>query len=218
MKPNKVQLSIAVLIVLYAVGLIGTITVDSAILKLTPINLLASIFLVGVNHKQFDFKLLVFCAVVFVGSFALEAVGVATGAIFGQYFYGENLGYKLWDTPLLIGLNWLMLCYCSSVFASRMTAQTSVLNNRFANALIAAATMVLLDVLMEQVAPMVDFWYFKNQVAPLQNYTAWFAFSFAFNFLFQQLQIETDNRVASWLLALQFIFFGSLCVSFDQFP
>ncbi|MCU0441408.1 MAG: carotenoid biosynthesis protein [Bacteroidia bacterium] len=218
MKPNKVQLSIAILVVLYAVGLIGTIAFDSSILKLTPINLLVSIFLVGLNHKKFDSNLLVFCAVVFVGSFAFEALGVATGAIFGQYFYGENLGYKLWDTPLLIGINWLMLCYCSSGFASQVTAQTSVLNSRFAKALIAALTMVVLDLLMEQVAPMVDFWYFKNQVAPLQNYTAWFAFSFAFNFMFQQLQIGTDNRVASWLLALQFIFFGSLCVAFYQFP
>lgn len=218
MRLNRANISIAILLIVYAVGLVGTIFVDASILKLTPINLLLSIFLLGLNHSQFDLRLLAFAAVVYIGSFILEALGVATGAIFGQYFYGENLGFKLADTPLMIGVNWLMLCYCSSVVVSRFTAKTAVLNNKFINALLAATIMVLLDVLLEQVAPMVDFWYFKNQTPPLQNYTAWFAFAFAFNFLFQQLQIDTSNKVAGWLLGLQFVFFAALSVAFYQFP
>ena len=72
--------------------------------------------------------------------------------------------------------------------------------------------MVLVDFFIEQVAPTYDFWYWKNQLVPLQNYTAWFAFAFAFNFLFQRLQIAQNNKVAVWLYGLMLLFFVGLNV------
>lgn len=214
MKIQKTLVSIGVLCILYAVGLIGTIWFDASILKLSSINLLVSIFILGINHQPLDSKIALFAGIVFFASFTLEAVGVSTGAIFGQYFYGENLGVKVFETPLIIGINWLMLCYCSSVVVSQIIANHQAFNKPLIKALIAAVIMVGLDAVIEQVAPMVDFWFWKNQVVPLQNYTAWFAFAFAFNFLFQQLQIESNNRVAAWLLGLQVVFFVSLYVYF----
>lgn len=208
---NKVRLSIIILVILYSVGLFGTYLGGGAdLLRLTPANLLISLFLLGWNHGVLTTRFVAYSAIVLCSGFTIEAIGVSTGKIFGSYFYGENLGVKLAETPLIIGVNWLLLSYSSSVFVTRFTSRSSVLSNAFARAALASVIMVTLDFLIEQVAPWCDFWYWKNQVVPLQNYTAWFAFSFAFNYLFQHLQIESENKVASLLLFLQFAFFLGL--------
>lgn len=52
---------------------------------------------------------LLWAAATFVVTFAAEAVGVATGEVFGQYLYGDVLGIKLFGVPLLIGFNWTVV-------------------------------------------------------------------------------------------------------------
>lgn len=179
-------------------------------MSLTPVNLIISVFVVLFFHDDWDIRFVVFLFVVFSCGYLIEAIGVNTGKVFGQYFYGNNLGVKLFDTPLIIGVNWLMLSYCSSVVARQALYYVPVIANRVVAPLLATCIMVILDVIIEQVAPQVDFWYWKNQVVPLQNYTAWFAFAFAFNFLFQQMETNSNNPIAKWLLGLQFVFFLGL--------
>lgn len=41
----------------------------------------------------------------FVG-FAVEALGVTTGVIFGAYHYTDRMGPRLHEVPLVIGINW----------------------------------------------------------------------------------------------------------------
>jgi len=43
--------------------------------------------------------------------FAAEAVGVATGLPFGDYVYGDSLGVKLLDVPVVVPLAWAMFAY-----------------------------------------------------------------------------------------------------------
>jgi len=71
--------------------------------------------------------------------FGVEVLGVKTELIFGSYHYGESLGYKWLSVPLLIGVNWCMLLYC--------TSQLSKFKNFIINALFGAALMVVLDFL-----------------------------------------------------------------------
>lgn len=205
---NKQLLTTIVLIILYAVGAIGSTLGGLDLFHLTPVNLLLSAALLFAFHPTNEKPLLVYAVVVFVCGFLLEWAGVETGRIFGSYFYGENLGVKWFDIPIIIGLNWLLLSYCSSVVAANL------LKNRTSNplwlALAAAGLMLLVDVFIEQVAPRVDFWYWKNNLVPVQNYTAWFVFSFAFNFLFFRLHISTRNPIATILYVLQLLFFVAL--------
>lgn len=210
MKPNKQHISILILCILYAVGLLGTTVFETDLMHLTSVNLLISAFLLFLNHSRIDSRFVLYAFTVFVCGWLLEWAGVETGKIFGQYFYGNNLGYKVLDIPIIIGMNWLLLNYCSSVAAQRLCSQSSVLNKTLPKAIIAATLMVLVDLFIEQVAPLYDFWYWKNQAVPLQNYTAWFAFAFAFNYLFQRLEIPTENKVATWLYLLMLSFFTGL--------
>lgn len=212
MNQTKTLLSISVLCILYAVGLFGTTLFQLNLMHLTSVNLLISAFLLFLNHTRLDNRFIGYAVIVFVCGWLLEWVGVETGRIFGQYFYGNNLGVKLLDIPIIIGMNWLLLNYCSSVIASRLGTRYTLLNSPFPKAFIAAALMVLVDFFIEQVAPVYDFWYWKNQTVPLQNYTAWFAFAFAFAYLFQRLDIHSENKVAIWLYGLMLAFFVGLNV------
>jgi putative membrane protein len=54
------------------------------------------------------------------GGFAVEAVGVATGAPFGDYVYADSLGPRLAEVPLVVPLAWLMMAYPAYVAAVRL--------------------------------------------------------------------------------------------------
>jgi putative membrane protein len=61
-----------------------------------------------------------FFAVSAVVSYLMEAVGVQTGLIYGQYHYGDMLGPKLGPVPVIIPLAWFMMIYPSWMVARAM--------------------------------------------------------------------------------------------------
>jgi putative membrane protein len=210
MKLKAPFIGIAILVILHAVGLIGTAFFNEDLMKLTPVNLLVSIAVVLWFHKNYNKPFLLYLAVVYVFGYLVELAGINTGKIFGQYFYGNNLGIKLADVPLTIGINWVMLSYGSMCIVGRLSDKFNALRNQFLAPAIGAFLMVFADFWIEQLCQRLDFWYWKGNVVPLQNYTAWFLFSFAFNFLFVRLQVQSKNLVAVWLYILQLLFFIGL--------
>ncbi|MES2558574.1 MAG: carotenoid biosynthesis protein [Bacteroidota bacterium] len=210
MKPAKTVISILFLCILYAVILVSTTLFETDLLHLSSMGLLISAFVLFANHPRIDPRFVAYAMIVFVFGWILSYAGVETGVVFGQYFYGNNLGYKVLDIPIVIGLSWLLLNYCSSIIAHRLCSQSVMLNRWFPKAFLAATLMVLLDVFMEQAAPMYDYWYWKNQTVPMQNYTAWFAFAFAFNYLFQRLEINAQNKVAIAWYIIMIVFYAGL--------
>jgi putative membrane protein len=139
--------------------------------------------------------------IAFIGFF-LEVIGVKTELIFGSYHYGYALGFKALSVPLLIGVNWAILLYC--------TAQFSLIKNQILNALFGAFLMVALDFFIEQNAARFDFWYWKNNIIPLQNYTAWFIISFVLNLAFQNRLGQKSNLTAKAFYVIEIIFFAAL--------
>ena len=95
-------------------------------------------------------------------------MGVNFNLIYGSYSYGENLGLKIYGVPLVICINWSLLTIVSADIAKLIT------QNKVLRILIGALLMVLLDCLIEISAPRFDFWVFEDEIAPLQNYYAWF--------------------------------------------
>lgn len=183
-------------------------------MKLSPALLVLACFIIGFYHKDVDLGFLSYAAIVYSAGFILSAVGANTGSIFGSFFYGKNLGILLFDTPIAVGILWLLLSYSTSVTASYFTQRSPVLNKPVITVALASILMLLVDFLLEKVASGLDFWYWKNQQVPVQNYTAWFVFAVAFNFLFQQLEIDASNKMARWFLAL----FMLLLICLAVFP
>lgn len=199
--------SMTVLIILYAVGIAGVaLAIHPDFLLLTPANLLISLALVLYHHPQWTRSLWLFLPMAWLWGFGAELFGVQTGLLFGDYQYGRVLGWKLLDTPLMIGVNWVMLAYCTGMAANHILGPAHWLWR----GLLASALMVLLDVFIEPVAIRYDFWSWAGGTPPLQNYIGWFLVAFPLLSWFARIQSGRLNKVALVLLALQFIFFISL--------
>ena len=96
--------------------------------NITALSILLVVAAIFLHHKRWNMSTIVVFSVIAIGSFFLEVAGVATGTIFGHYSYDESLGVKLFDAPLLIGINWVYLIYASQAIIAKMTNNVFVLN------------------------------------------------------------------------------------------
>jgi len=188
----------------YAVGLTGILLPETNPLftRLIPFSLLLSYFALSIFHPDKTNKksLLIFLLIGILG-FVAEAIGVNTGLIFGHYQYGNSLGFKIFNTPAVIGLNWLFLVYASASVLERAKM------NNFVKIILSSALMLVYDIVLEQVAPRIDMWHWENDSVPFQNYLAWFVISVIFHSMIKGFEIKTDNKLAPILLISQFMFF-----------
>jgi uncharacterized membrane protein len=197
--------STLLLIIIHIAGVIGLNSVYKELfLALTPANLLLSATLLIVNHKEFNTSFFLFFLISFVGGYLIEVAGVHTGLIFGNYSYGNSLGIKLYNVPLIIGLNWFILSYCAGVICNKIKS------NPYIKSGVAAFLLVIIDVLIEKIAPEYDFWSWSGGVIPLQNYIAWFVISFLIILTFYKLNFEKTNKLAPSLFIIQLVFFTLL--------
>jgi len=136
-----------------------------------------------------------------IGMF-VEYLGVNYGLLFGDYSYGQNLGWKFKGVPWLIGINWAMLVLITGSIANNLIAA------KWIRVIIGASLMILLDLPMEGVAPIFDFWEFSGGIAPFQNYVAWFIIAAILHGIFQLADLKGAPKFSAHLYACQFIFFA----------
>ncbi len=204
---NKSALSIFILVVLYTVGVCGIGSgYFPTLIYLTPLNLLISLALVLWNHPQWSRATIGFLLLCFVVGLSIEIVGVQSGLIFGEYQYGPVLGWKIWDTPVMIGINWMLLAYCTGASVNQMLPTWHWLGQ----ALLGATLMVCLDIFIEPVAIYHQMWNWGGGPIPLQNYFAWFVISLFLLSVFHYFQAWIQNKVAYYMLTIQFLFFWIL--------
>ena len=200
--------AVIILTILYLVGTVGFIfKIHPEFSKLTPVNLLLSLIIVLIFHPQWNWKMILFCLICPIVGFFVEMKGVETGLIFGSYQYGETLGFKLNNTPLSIGVNWLLLTYSSAILVNHAAKKDSSI---ILKAILASALMVSLDVLIEPIAMKTDMWSWADNKVPMQNYLGWFLTALPLHLLFFILNKSVKNKVAVSLLILQFLFFWIL--------
>jgi putative membrane protein len=194
----------------YMIGVLGFLIpwTHGFFITITPYALLLSTYLLVIYHEHYSRKhILVFSAIAFLGFF-IEVVGVNTGAIFGKYIYGNALGLKVFNTPLLIALNWLFLTYTAFSISQKIS------RNGIVQLLTAPSIMLLYDIILEQLAPQMNMWSWQDSVVPLQNYVSWWIIGFLFISLMKICTIETKNTVAIVLFISQFLFFIVLFIAF----
>ena len=202
------QYAAVVLVILYSVGILGfSFPIIPHFAHLTPLNLAISLILVLWYEpaKTTTFWRWAFFTAIL--GYTVEAIGVGTGLIFGQYQYGPVLGFKLFDTPLSIAINWLLLAYAAAIVSGYMLSEAYSFVLRAA---LAAVLMVALDVLIEPIAVKTNMWTWAGDVIPLQNYVGWFVVSFIIQTLFFRFHKPAKNKVAVVLLVLQYAFFAIL--------
>lgn len=200
------QTVVFVLVVVYLVGLVGLYIpqTQALFMALTPVNLAVSAILLFAFHRHWNKDFFIFIFTIYLAGLGIEMIGVNTGWPFGEYKYGLSLGTKVLNTPLMIGVNWLLLVYTTG-FISRKVPVI-----RIVRALIGALLMVALDLVLEPVAIQLDFWTWAEGDIPMQNYIAWFVIAFVFHLLYQALRFRKSNQLAPVLYIIMLVFFTTL--------
>jgi putative membrane protein len=202
----KKNIAISIIIVFHVVGLIGFLYFPETFKKLSPVNLLLSAVLILFTSKQTHIMFYGSMIGIAILGFFIEVIGVKTGFIFGSYYYGAAMGIKILAVPLLIGLNWSILVYSTSQFCK--------FKSDLLNAIFGAFLMTFLDYFIEQSASKFDFWHWKNNHIPLQNYIAWFLISLVLNLIFQKTIAQPDNKTAKAFYLTELAFFSILFLLF----
>ncbi len=201
--PGKILI---ILIIFYTVGIVSLSlpATKEYIELLTPYTLLMNLVLLFIFHKPWKPLHIALFTVIAVTGYLVEVAGVYTGLVFGDYQYFNTLGIKLLDTPLIIGVNWLMLIY----FVYHLTG--FIRTGRPVKVLAGALLMVAYDIILEPVAIRMNMWDWSGSDIPVQNYVAWFFISIVFLSLLHIFKVRIENKISPGLFAVQAGFILSL--------
>ena len=205
-RPQRQRIVLLLLGFLY---LVGVVCISSGFLKplvlsLTPVILLltiaAQLYFEGEEYKR------VIPAAIIVGvlGYAAEVLGVKGGWLFGYYTYGETLGPKLFEVPLIMAINWMLLVHAS------VATMRQVFFAPFLAALASAVVITAIDALIEPMAGPLDFWHWENEVIPAQNFLGWLGVGFILSLGYTYLAKPVEKNFSRWVLAMQACFFLSL--------
>tara|TARA_B100001057_G_scaffold406159_1_gene419418 strand:+ start:10365 stop:10958 length:594 start_codon:yes stop_codon:yes gene_type:complete len=172
----------------------------------TPIVLTITLFLLLLN-QGLDRKGLLAISLIFLFGLIVEILGVNFSLFFGNYEYGNNLGIKIYGVPIVIGFNWVLLVMITGNFADKIFSK-----NIFFKTIFGSTLMVILDLLIEVVAPKIGYWEFDINPVPTSNYLWWFIFSIIFHYIYQKSVSNKEYLLSINILAIHFLFFGMLSV------
>ena len=171
-----------------------------------PLTLLLVTAIVFYFHKEWNLKTIMVFTSIAASAFILELIGVSAGIPFGNYQYDRGLGWMLYNTPLVIGLNWLFLVYASQAIASKFS------NNRLLIVLLGASLMLCYDLILECVAPAMEMWHFTRSYPPMENFISWWVVGMIFQSIFVVSKINVVNNPARILFFIQMGFFGLIAI------
>lgn len=198
-------------VIFYIVGTVGMLVPFTFQLFkfLIPFTLILNFFYLAFFHSNNNnIKTIIVLLFIFLSSLLIEIIGVNTGKIFGSYEYGRSLGIKVFETPIIIGINWVFLIYTSAEIVEKLKIKS------FIKIIMSSTIMLMYDIVLEQVAPKLDMWHWENDIVPVENYIAWFIIAFFYHSVIKIFKIKIQNPLALIILSCQFIFFVILFLFF----
>lgn len=227
-KLSKYQTATALAILFHFFGVIGMLYYNkNFFIQSTPVNLLLMFILLIWTQEDRNKYFIIFVLVTFMVGLLAEVIGVNTGLLFGDYSYGKILGIKWLQVPLLIGLNWFIIIYCSGIsthtLLRKVIKKVAVQEHQPPKALKAlsviadgATLAVIFDWMLEPVAVKLGFWQWnRDGSVPLYNYLCWFVISIALLTVFHFCKFNKTNKFAINLLLIQMMFFLLLRIFLD---
>lgn len=239
--------AIVVVYILFFVGIISHISgLENLMITITEEFILLCNFVVTFfslwrtfAHKgSIQYSIIFALFLIAVVTFALEVIGVKTGLVFGEYYYGKTFQISLFQVPVIIGWNWVIVIVSTSFIAQNCidraktliqkipSTPLSKINKKYRelfslsrvsdvmNALVisilSGSLAVVFDILLEPVAVNYDYWSWFGRPIPLQNYSAWFVITFCISILIQLLKMKLSSRFLTHYFLLQFVFFALL--------
>ena len=199
---NGLYFDLIFISVIHLAGIIGIYFFESTFfLRTSSVSILIPLFLFCYRSNLTNKDTLLFALVFFIG-YTAEFLGVNYQILFGDYRYGRSLGVKLFDVSLIIGCNWLLLALISQALIKKIVV------NRWLVIIFSSLLMVLIDLYIEPVAPLLDFWEFKENLVPFSNYRDWFMVALIIQFIlsFRNTQVNMFNWSLGYLIILVLFF------------
>jgi len=156
--------------------------------------------LVLFQKNRFNIKTFILFILLFFIFLFIEILGVKTGKIFGSYYYGDSLGLKFFNVPIIIGLNWIFLIYLTYCIADIFKI------NNYQKIFLGSLLMLFYDISLERVASYMNLWYWQESYVPLLNYLSWFIISLTTHSLLRFLNLKIENNLSLFIYLLQIIF------------
>lgn len=173
------------------------------VLLLTPYTLfIISLVIFYFSFPKLDLTLILWLVGTFVLTMIIEILGVNTGIIFGNYYYGNILGLKFFEVPIIIGINWTIVIYGLYSLVDKFIP----LNNLMKSSVVGFMA-VLFDIILEPAAIKLNYWHWESQSVPIENYISWFFISFSLSFIGGKLLIKVNNTMVIHYFFAQFLFF-----------
>lgn len=203
---SRLRVAQFIVVLFHVTGFLGLALSDDPgfYLRFTPLTLLLTLGLLVAFQPERNATFWLFCLTVGLLGFLVEFVGVNTALLFGNYRYGDTLGWQYGGVPPLIGLNWVIVTYLAGMLARYLPLPA--LGRLLAGALL----MLALDVCMEPVAGRFDFWYWTADIIPLRNFRDWFILACLLQYLFQRADFEKRNPLVPLVYLVQLLFFFGL--------
>ncbi len=200
----RFHISLLVLCIYYAVGIVLLLRSgeNNELIELTPFTISFTTFILLLNHESWSRKIVTSLVVITLLGLGIEIIGVNFGVPFGEYGYSHILGVKWWDTPIIMGINWLMLVY------SGVLTVHQFISNPWIKAFISGLLLVSLDLLIEPVAIKWNMWSWLKPEVPIENFITWGCAAILFSLILSfNIGKETKNKMATPVILLQFLFF-----------
>ena len=186
------------------VGLVGHYneSLFGIMLFITPVILLImGLLMIFVSGFYSSRKFVLWFVILYLFTLILEIIGVHSGKIFGEYVYGNVLGFKPYGVPLIIGFNWMLVILGSINIACKLS------NNVFAICFTSSLLAVIFDFVLEPGAMNFGYWEWKLSRIPFQNYFAWFSISFLVSLSVFKFKVNVYSKAFIHYFAGLIIFF-----------
>lgn len=157
-----------------------------------------------------NFKSLLFFVFVALSGWAVELLGVKTGAVFGSYQYGDTLQPQIFDVPIAIGFAWCLILLSAASILTNFIKVSFISDYLFA--FMIALLMTVFDYFMESPAIKLGYWTWDASSPPAQNFFAWFAIGFSLAFIGLKTRIlkQKPSSVAIHAFFAQILYFVAI--------
>ena len=199
---NRLYVDLIFISVIHLAGIIGIYFFESTFfLRTSSVSILIPLFLFCYRSNLTNKDVFLFASIFVIG-YTAEFLGVNYQILFGDYSYGRSLGIKLFEVSLIIGCNWLLLALISQALIKR------IFSNGWLIIIFSSLLMVFIDIYIEPVAPLLDFWEFKENIVPFSNYRDWFMVALIIQFIlsYRNTQVNMFNWSLGYLIILVLFF------------
>lgn len=203
--------AVILLMIVYMASLIGFTTPHQQAwyLYYTPYFLLLNGLILLLYQRDWNQQLGFFLASTMLLGSLVEGLGVHTGWLYGNYSFGETLGWKIAEVPAVLPVYWLVVVGSTAILAAKLLP-----NNSWGRILLSTALALGLTVLLQQVAAPLDFWFLES--GKLVQYILVQSLAVALlQYLFVAWKVSSKNAIAGYVYGGLLIFWVGV-VSFLQ--